>query len=301
MADLDLLRSFLGIYRNGSLSGAAKQLGFTQPALSQHLKALETQLGRPLFKRVPKGMVPTPVAHALAHDLGHHLDAMVATVEAARAGTDHIPGPLHLGGPASLLQVKVLPTLSRCPIWQSAGIQLQVGVGLYEDLLHSLKSGSSDLLIAHAKSSREGLQWEPICTETLILVAAPQWAMRIKSSAFATRGAAVLEGVPLLLCTQECEPLSRYFQTVFGHEAPDPVMVLNDMRATLAAAVSGMGATVLPDYLCDDALKRGDLVQLHHPDHPPTWEMCLVRKRALKAHPRIDLVWDLIRKAAETW
>lgn len=301
MADLDLLRSFLGIYRAGTLSAAAKHLGFTQPTLSQHLKALETQLGRPLFKRMPRGMAPTPVAHALAQNLGQHLDAMVATVEAARAGTEHIPGPLHLGCPPSLLGAKVLPTLCQCSIWQTAGIQLHIRTAPFEEQIQALKSGTLDLFIAHAKPQQWGLNWEPIHKETLLLVAPPRWATRVRAAEIEAKGGAALEGVPLLACNEECHPLTRYFQAVFGQEAPDPVLVVNDLRAVLAAAVGGMGATVLPDYLCEAALQRGELIQLHHPDAPPVTEMCLVRKRSLKANPRIDLAWDLVRKAAEAW
>nr|WP_320133621.1 LysR family transcriptional regulator [uncultured Holophaga sp.] len=300
MADLDLLRSFLGIYRAGTLSAAAKQLGFTQPTLSGHLKALESQLGRPLFKRLPRGMAPTPVAHALAQNLGEHLDAMVATVEAARAGTEHLAGPLHLGGPASLLGAKVLPTLSQCTIWQ-AGIQLHVRIGPYEEQLQALKSGTLDLMISHTKASKYGLKWEPIFTETLILVGAPKWAQRVRPGAVAEEGANALEGVPLLACDEECHPLTRYFQTVFDREPPEPTLVVNDLRAALSAAVGGLGVTVLPDYLCEASLERGELVLLHEPEDPPTSRMCLVRKPSLKANPRVDLTWDLIRKAAEGW
>jgi len=301
MADLDLLRSFMGIYRNGTLSAAAKQLGFTQPTLSQHLKALETQLGRPLFKRLPRGMAPTPAAHVLAQNLGQHLDAMVATVEAARVGTDHLPGPLHVGAPASLLGAKVLNTLCQCTIWQSAGIQLHIRIGSIEEQLQALKSGALDLLLAHAKPSQKGLKWEPVYSETLILVAAPRWANRVKGSGRAAEASTALEGVPFLACDEECRPLARYFEAVFDREAPDPILVVNDLRAVLAAAVEGLGATVLPDYLCETALQRGELIQLHHPDRPPTTSLCLVRKQSLKANPRLDLVWELLRKASETW
>jgi len=301
MADLDLLRSFMGIYRNGTLSAAAKQLGFTQPTLSQHLKALEAQLGRPLFKRLPRGMAPTPTAHVLAQNLGQHLDAMVATVEAARAGTEHLPGPLHLGAPASLLGAKVLNTLCQCTIWQSSGIQLHLRIGPIEEQLQALKSGALDLLLAHDKPGYKSLKWEPVYAETLILVAAPRWANRVKGPVRAGEAAAALEGVPFLACDEECRPLARYFKAVFGREAPEAILVVNDLRAVLAAAIEGLGATVLPDYLCEAALNRGELIQLHHPENPPTTSLCLVRKPSLRANPRLDLVWDLLRKASEAW
>ena len=46
---LQTLRSFVEVYRSGSISDAARALGLTQPAVSQHIAALETQLGKQLF------------------------------------------------------------------------------------------------------------------------------------------------------------------------------------------------------------------------------------------------------------
>ncbi len=50
----------LEIARCGNLSGAAKNLGISQPALSQYLKGLEKQMGFPLFFSYQKRMLPTP-------------------------------------------------------------------------------------------------------------------------------------------------------------------------------------------------------------------------------------------------
>jgi DNA-binding transcriptional LysR family regulator len=298
MADLDLLRSFLGIYRAGTISAAAQHLGFTQPALSQHLKALEAQLGRPLFNRLPRGLAPTPVAHALAQNLGSHMDAMVATIEAARAGTDHIPGPLHLGGPAEFLGAKVFPTLCLCTLWQS-GIQLRVQTGAPGELLEALKAGTLDLLITPQKASQRGVKFEPLFEERFVLVGAPRWAARMDLRAIQAQGSAAFEGFPVLVCGDE---FRRYFQSVFGAE-PDvvPSLVVDDLRAAMAAAIGGMGIAVLPRHLCEDALRRGELVQLHHAKEPQTNTVYLACKTTLRPNPRLSLVWDLIRKSAEAW
>ena len=45
------LRTFVEVYRRRSLSDAARAIGITQPAASQHIASLEAQLGHPLFDR----------------------------------------------------------------------------------------------------------------------------------------------------------------------------------------------------------------------------------------------------------
>lgn len=72
MNDWTLYRSFLTVLRQGSLSGAARALGLTQPTLGRHIEALETALGAPLFTRSQSGLAPTP----LALSLRPHAEAM---------------------------------------------------------------------------------------------------------------------------------------------------------------------------------------------------------------------------------
>jgi len=51
--DPHLLRTFLAVAETGSFSAAARDLRYTQSAVSQHVAALEADLGTPLFTRRP--------------------------------------------------------------------------------------------------------------------------------------------------------------------------------------------------------------------------------------------------------
>ncbi len=74
----DLYRSFGAVMTHGSLSGAARTLGQTQPTIGRHIEALETDLGLPLFTRSPQGLAPTQAAL----DLLPHVSQMAAAAEA---------------------------------------------------------------------------------------------------------------------------------------------------------------------------------------------------------------------------
>ena len=56
MVNLELYKVFYTVARCGSLTKAAQELYISQPAVSQSVKQLETQLGVPLFNRTHKGM-----------------------------------------------------------------------------------------------------------------------------------------------------------------------------------------------------------------------------------------------------
>ena len=60
--DWNLLKSFMYVVKKGSLSGAARALGSTQPTMGRHIEALEEQLKVPLFIRSREGLLPTDEA-----------------------------------------------------------------------------------------------------------------------------------------------------------------------------------------------------------------------------------------------
>ena len=57
--DLSLYSIFYTVARNGSISGAAKELFITQPAVSKSVHRLEKHLRYPLFFRNPRGVTLT--------------------------------------------------------------------------------------------------------------------------------------------------------------------------------------------------------------------------------------------------
>jgi DNA-binding transcriptional LysR family regulator len=74
----ELYRSFLAVVREGSLSGAARRLGLTQPTVGRHVDALEQALAVGLFTRSQGGLSPTDSALALVP----HAEAMSMAAEA---------------------------------------------------------------------------------------------------------------------------------------------------------------------------------------------------------------------------
>lgn len=106
----ELYRSFLGVLREGSLSGAARALGLTQPTVGRHVAALEAALRVPLFTRSSSGLMPTDVALALRA----HAEAMESTADAlARAATsfgEDVRGVVRISA-SDVMGVEVLPPI----------------------------------------------------------------------------------------------------------------------------------------------------------------------------------------------
>ncbi|MBM0256847.1 LysR family transcriptional regulator [Micromonospora sp. 4G55] len=109
---LDLLRSFLAVHRSGSITAAAELLGLAQPTVTAQIRALEEAVGRPLFDRVPRGVLPTPAGDELARRVADPLDRLDAVL-ADDTATPY-PRTVFLGGrPSSSRSWRC----RRWPVW----------------------------------------------------------------------------------------------------------------------------------------------------------------------------------------
>lgn len=82
--DLNLLRVFMAVMLERSITLAGSRLGLTQSATSAALNRLRQQLNDPLFVRTRQGMEPTSLATALAQPVGNALGLIRSALEEAR-------------------------------------------------------------------------------------------------------------------------------------------------------------------------------------------------------------------------
>ena len=110
----DLYRSFLAVLREGSLSGAARALGLTQPTVGRHIDALESALGLSLFTRSQSGFIATDAASALqghAETLASASSALLRAASGMGRGEDQrIQGTVRITA-SEVVSVEVLPAI----------------------------------------------------------------------------------------------------------------------------------------------------------------------------------------------
>src|SRR5215472_8513479 len=288
VVDLSLMRTFLAVYRAGSLTAAAPQLGLSQPTVTTQIRSLEAQLGQQLFRRLPRGVAPTTVADELAGEVAVHVDALTAIGARSVAQRDPLAKPVHLGGPAEFTTRCALPALANLV---DAGLKLRVTFGLADELLEGLPSGRFDIVISTIRPRVRGLTAMPLTDEEFVLVATPSWAARIDRARLERDQAAALHDVPLVAYAEDLPLIRRYWRSVFGtRPAGSAAVVAPDLRAVLVSTLAGAGITVLPRYLCAAELASGDLVALLDPQVPPINTLYLVTRSGAAALPHIAAV-----------
>ncbi|MDR6508615.1 LysR family transcriptional regulator [Arthrobacter oryzae] len=262
--NLEHLRTFLTVYRAGSLTEAAKLLGISQPTASTHVHSLEQNLGLRLFDRTPLGVTPTPRADGLARDVGPHIDALddLAYISALSGANESI----HLGGPAEFLTTMLLP---HTPVLAAAvGARLRIRFGLVDGLLEELRSGDLDIVVSAVQPRVQGVTGTPLYDEEFVLVAAPSWQASRPGTSPAD---AELAAVPVVAYAENMPIIRRYWRTVFERRPDDlrPSCIVPDLRGVRAAVLAGAGMSVLPRYLVEDDLAAGTLMSLHTPEVAP--------------------------------
>ena len=169
--DLRQLRYFVGIVQAGSLSRAADQLHVAQSAISHHLASLESELGRQLVTRGPKGILLTEAGGVLYR----HAEAILRQVEFAKQdalSAQNVPsGRVSIGFPvalASLLGYELLVRIRET----YPHILLHLTDANSALLRERLLNGRLDMAVLLIEQPERGLAVEPLVVEELFYVSA---------------------------------------------------------------------------------------------------------------------------------
>ncbi|MDR1264054.1 MAG: LysR family transcriptional regulator [Propionibacteriaceae bacterium] len=138
---------FQAVVRQGSISAAARTLGWTQPAVSQQMRSLERAAGTPLLARSSKGVTPTEAGRVL---LGH-AEVIIGHLEAAdevlRRFANLERGTVRLTAFPSALATLVPSLLSRLRAASGAEVELLLSENEPPEALDALRGGVADVAL----------------------------------------------------------------------------------------------------------------------------------------------------------
>lgn len=255
MSETEWLRSFLAAYRAGSLTDAAVLRGISQPAVSQHLAALEKAAGARLFVRRPGGVEPTSEGRELYGAVTEPLDALEAVLGRLHDGEAGAEAPVRFGSSPELFATAVVPLLT------GRDVALRATFGDDAELLAILERGELDLVVTSTPPPRRSARFVPAGAKRFTLVSAPALAPRSPLSSIETLSAWLVEK-PWASYSLELPITRRFFAQVLGRPFPGhPRLVAPDLRVVLRAVEVGVGLSLLPTYICEDALAAGRIVE----------------------------------------
>lgn len=286
------LRSFVEVYRQKSLSGAARSLGLTQPAISQHIAALESAVGHPLFLRHAKGVSPTASADELAANLGDRLETAEAVLAQARARSSDMTGTVRIMGQADFLAAMVVPLLM--PLLQS-GMQFHFRAVDREEMNAAFSDGQCDLAVSGYPLFNRKVRSELVHEEPLRAVAAPDVAGHLMAQPDL---ATALGKEPVLAFDLEQRLIQSWLDVNdMGGERMRAAVTGQDLRSLQGLLLRGFGWSVLPHYLCGERIAAGELVEIAPPVTTPVNCYYLLWAPQILREPRVAVAHAELRKA----
>ena len=165
--------TFLAVVRAGSFTRAAEELHVTQPAVSQHVRQLETHYGCTLFSKTGRGVEPTRAGQLLYQALDaerNDEDRLRAELDALRGEKDARP-PLRLGCTRTIADY-VAPRLLAQHLVRHPGEHVLMRTGNTAELVALIDAGEIDFALVEGYFDRKMFEGAPFSREPYLAVAA---------------------------------------------------------------------------------------------------------------------------------
>ncbi|MFC7788415.1 LysR family transcriptional regulator [Microbacterium sp. MAHUQ-60] len=251
--NLEQLRGFVEVAREGHFTRASETLHLAQPSLSRQISTLERELGTRLLDRARGHISLTPAGEALLP----RARRILAEVEAIGEEIDELAGlrrgRVRLGAPPTLcvsLVAEAISTFHRA----HPGVDLHLAEGGSRSLVDRLAVGDLDIALITASDARPPhgvtLSRVALLEEELVVVTSSTDPLVRPGSSI---GMAELAGLPLIALDRSYD-LRATTDAAFRAAglAPDPVLEGPEMDAVLRFVERGLGVAVVPAMVLTD-------------------------------------------------
>lgn len=287
--DWNLLRAFVTVIEQGSLTRAARRLGASQPTLSRQISALEASIGAPLFERAARRLKPTPQALALAEPAARMLAAAQAMAHTAASAASQLGGTVRLTA-SEVVSSQVLPALLAQLARRHPEVQIEL---VASNALDNLLEREADIAVRMVRPTQG----------TLIARHLADWPLGF----YARRE--LLAGQPPVtrenLLQQRWIGLDQSMQMIEGFRAggfdvdrrlfafrcDNQIVGYEAMRSGV-----GIGVAIVPL-----AERQPGLVRVLQEVSMPVLPVWLTAHRELKTSRRLRLVFDFLAEALTAW
>jgi LysR family transcriptional regulator, nitrogen assimilation regulatory protein len=239
--DLRQLRYFIKIVDYGNMTRAAEALNIAQPALSQQIANLESDLGIRLFNRSVHGVKPTRSGELLYRYARDILRQVANATEALQRESNRPGGRVSVAMPSSTARIVsnalLLEMRSRYP-----GITLELVENTSAELPAQVMHGRVDLAVVTVDMPIPGLLLQPIIREDLFVLMHPEtrWTRR-------TMTLRELAKLPIILPSPPNNIRARIDLGFSKADLQYEVIAEASTTPLLISMVkSGLGVTVLP-------------------------------------------------------
>ncbi len=285
------LEAFRAVVSTGSITGAARALGLSQPTVSNLVIALEEELKVQLFQRIKKRLVPTNEGRNFFTEVDRTLSSIEKLSNAADRLQAKATGWLNVVMPQSFV-VNIVPAAIKRLQRKQPGLGVTLEYLPAGEAVESVAAGDWDFGIARLPITHRGVDMFPILQSEYVCVL-PQGHLLTRKKTLVPHD---LEGEAVILLSRRHE--ERYeIVEAFRSEG----VVLNGLietgalTATCAFVSAGIGIAILDAVIASGYPDTNIEMRPFGPSM--TNEFALIRERGAIFSPEANLFIDAIREA----
>jgi DNA-binding transcriptional LysR family regulator len=275
------LRTFVEVYRQRSISAAARALNIAQPSVSSAIAALEEELRVPLFRRTTRAVSLTQ-AGAIYLERARTALAELDAAAIDLSGENAEPhGSLIISAPVVFGRMHILPVVNAL---LSAHRRLNAQLVLTDRVVRLVDEGI-DVAVRIADLADSALHAVKLGDVQRVLVASPDYLARRGTPARLTD---LYDHCLIAFDTFTANDEWRFGQNERAVVKVAPRLRVNSVDATIDAVLGGVGIGRLLSYQVADLIARGHLVALlgDHAPHPVPIHLVFQANRQRSANVR---------------
>ena len=283
------VEGFLEVARRSNLSRAAEALFITQPALTARLRALEEEVGSPLFRRGRRGMALTDAGRAFLP----YAERAVRALQDGASAIERLPATDELVlGAAPAISTYVLPGLLVRYEAANPAVRLSVRTGHSEEILGMTVRGDIEVGLVR-ELHHPALETLPLYDDELVLVVEPRHPLGHQRRVTIDR----LRDARLILFdrTSSYYDLTNALFRPAGN-LPKGVLELDHIDAAKQMVLAGLGVALLPTTAVAGELGDGTLRRIDLVGSPPIERRIVAVRRLDDEHRSASAVtfWQLL-------
>ncbi|TYL48802.1 LysR substrate-binding domain-containing protein [Marinomonas sp. IMCC 4694] len=276
---LNALRAFEVAGRCLSFRTAAQELGVTQGAVAQQVRALEAHLGQTLFQRLPRGLALTTQGALYLVSMTHAFEVMGEATHAIQSR----PNIVTISVTPTFAAKVLIPRLSELTA-SMPGIELRT---VATESVSDFDRDQVDIAIRLTRNTFPAhLEAARLFPQQLIAVASPL----LFTNRAPPLSLAQLTEFPILIDAHNhwptfCDTTEKLTGATF-----------NQTTLAIDAALAGQGIALACFAFVEKDIKAGRLVPVFEKTVTVEPDYYLVRKRSRSPHPTVDAVWTWCQK-----
>ena len=259
MVNLEWYRTFRAIVEKKTLTRAAEALYASQPGVSVHLNALEAYVGKKLFERTSRKMIPTEEGKQLYNFVVEALERLEQAEQHFKKSTKETVPSLHIGMCNETFQTILEPEVSKLRF------NLVAKFGGHQDLIKDLNKGLLDLVITPKKNHANALaEYEAFSKERIVLVAGSKTPLDEVNKLLEQQDlkalSAHLKQQIWYSASNEMDHFRRFWYDNFKSRADfKPNYILPNIGSIIRCLEAENGFAIVPDFLVQEAIAKGSI------------------------------------------